>query len=119
MIRKKTIYVKCICKVGDIKRVDGGIFYFEESEPDDVIYLVCGKQFFKKYYHQLENLKDRGWELVEVCPSSIFRKPASELLPEDQVFYRNHPLRWEMVISRLAFFYSYPFGWACCLLGSI
>ena len=77
------------------------IFYFEESEPDDVIYLVCGKQFFKKYYHQLESLKDRGWELVEVCPSSIFRKPASELLPEDQVFYRNHPLKWEMVISRL------------------
>ena len=77
------------------------IFYFEESEPDDVIYLVCGKQFFKKYYHQLENLKDRGWELVEVCPSSIFRKPASDLLPEDQVFYRNHGLRWEMVISRL------------------
>ncbi len=77
------------------------IFYFEESEPDDVIYLVCDKHFFKKYYHQLESLKDRGWELVEACPSPIFRKPASDLLLEDQVFYRNYPLRWEMVVSRL------------------
>ena len=77
------------------------IFYFEECEPDDVIYLVCDKHFFKKHYHQLESLKDRGWELVEACPSPIFRKPASDLLPEDQVFYRNCPLRWEMVISRL------------------
>ena len=77
------------------------IFYFEESEPDDVIYHIYDSRFLKKYKHELQDFRNSGWELIETGFCSILRKPASNLLPEDQVFYRNHGLRWEMVISRL------------------
>ena len=78
-----------------------GFFYFEQCQPDDVIYHIYDSRFLKKYKHELQDFRNRGWELIETGFCSILRKPASNLLPEDQVFYRNHGLRWEMVISRL------------------
>lgn len=78
-----------------------GFFYFEQCQPDDVIYHIYDSIFLKKYKHELQDFRNSGWELIETGFCSILRKPASNLLPEDQVFYRNHGLRWEMVISRL------------------
>ena len=78
-----------------------GFFYFEQCQPDDVIYHIYDSRFLKKHKHELQNFRNSGWELIETGFCSILRKPASNLLPEDQVFYRNHPLKWEMVISRL------------------
>ena len=78
-----------------------GFFYFEQCQPDDVIYHIYDSRFLKKYKHELQDFRNSGWELIETGFCSILRKPASNLLPEDQVFYRNHGLRWEMVISRL------------------
>ena len=78
-----------------------GFFYFEQCQPDDVIYHIYDSRFLKKHKHELQDFRNSDWELIETGFCSILRKPASNLLPEDQVFYRNHPLKWEMVISRL------------------
>ena len=78
-----------------------GLFYFDQCQPDDVIYCIYDSRFLKKHEHELQDFRNRDWELMETGFCSILRKPASNLLPEDQVFYRNHGLRWEMVISRL------------------
>ena len=77
-----------------------GFFYFEECQPEDVLYRVFDKKLSKKYHHQLGNLKDGGWELVETGSSLVFRKAVSDLLPEDPV-YMSKSLRWEVVISRI------------------
>ena len=77
-----------------------GFFYFDQCQPDDVIYCIYDSRFLKKYKHELQDFRDRGWELIETGFCSIFRKPASDLLPEDQV-YMSKGLRWEVMRSRL------------------
>ena len=77
-----------------------GLFYFDQCQPDDVIYCIYDSRFLKKYKHELQDFRDRGWELIETGFCSIFRKPASDLLPEDQV-YMSKGLRWEVMRSRL------------------
>ena len=78
------------------------IFYFEESEPDDVIYHIYDSRFLKKYKHELQDFRNRGWELIERGFCSVLRKPASDILSEDQVYMSNN-LRWEVVRSRLRY----------------
>ena len=77
-----------------------GFFYFDQCQPDDVIYCIYDSRFLKKYKHELQDFRDRGWELIERGFCSIFRKPASDLLPEDQV-YMSKGLRWEVMRYRL------------------
>ena len=77
-----------------------GFFYFEQCQPDDVIYRIYDSRFLKKYKHELQDFRNRGWELIERGFYSIFRKPASNILPEDQVYMTNG-LRWEVMCSRL------------------
>jgi len=77
-----------------------GFFYFDQCQPDDVIYCIYDSRFLKKYKHELQDFRDRGWELIETGFCSIFRKPASDLLPEDQV-YMSKGLRWEVMRYRL------------------
>ena len=77
-----------------------GFFYFEKCQPDDVIYCIYDSRFLKKYKHELQDFRDRGWELIETGFCSIFRKPASDLLSEDQVYMTNG-LGWEVMRSRL------------------
>ena len=77
-----------------------GFFYFDQCQPDDVIYCIYDSRFLKKYKHELQDFRDRGWELIETGFCSIFRKPASDLLPEDQV-YMSKGLRWEVIRYRL------------------
>lgn len=77
-----------------------GFFYFDQCQPDDVIYCIYDSRFLKKYKHELQDFRDRGWELIETGFCSIFRKPASDLLPEDQVYMSNN-LRWEVMRYRL------------------
>ena len=77
-----------------------GFFYFEQCQPDDVIYHIYDSRFLKKYKHELQDFRKRGWELIGAGSCSILRKPASDLLPEDQI-YMSKELRWEVIRSRL------------------
>ena len=77
-----------------------GFFYFDQCQPDDVIYCIYDSRFLKKYKHELQDFRDRGWELIGAGSCSILRKSSSNLLPEDQV-YMSKGLRWELMRSRL------------------
>ncbi|WP_164226816.1 DUF2812 domain-containing protein [Streptococcus sp. 68] len=77
-----------------------GLFYFDQCQPDDVIYRIYDSRFLKKYKRELQDFRNRGWELMETGFCSILRKPASDLLPEDQV-YMSKGLRWEVMRYRL------------------
>ncbi|BDS62205.1 DUF2812 domain-containing protein [Streptococcus pneumoniae] len=77
-----------------------GLFYFEQGQPDDVIYRIYDSRFLKKYKHELQDFRDRGWELIGAGSCSILRKSSSDLLPEDQV-YMSKGLKWEVMRSRL------------------
>ena len=77
-----------------------GFFYFDQCQPDDVIYCIYDSRFLKKHQHELQDFRDRGWELIETGFCSILRKPASDILSEDQVYMSNN-LRWEVMRSRL------------------
>ena len=76
-----------------------GFFYFDQCQPDDVIYRIYDSRFLKKYQHELQDFRNRGWELIETGFCSILRKPASDILSEDQV-YMSKGLRWEVMRSR-------------------
>ncbi|MCY7152908.1 DUF2812 domain-containing protein [Streptococcus mitis] len=77
-----------------------GFFYFDQCQPDDVIYSIYDSRFLKKYKHELQDFRNRGWELIETGFCSILRKPASDILSEDQV-YMSKRIRWEVVRYRL------------------
>ena len=77
-----------------------GLFYFDQCQPDDVIYCIYDSRFLKKYKHELQDFRNRGWELIGAGSCSILRKSSSNLLPEDQVYMSNN-LRWEVMRSRL------------------
>ena len=77
-----------------------GFFYFDQCQPDDVIYCIYDSRFLKKYKHELQDFRNRGWELIETGFCSILRKSSSDLLPEDQV-YMSKGLRWEVMRYRL------------------
>ena len=73
-----------------------GLFYFDQCQPDDVIYRIYNSRFLKKYKHELQDFRARGWELIGAGSCSILRKSSSNLLPEDQV-YMAKGLRWEVM----------------------
>lgn len=77
-----------------------GLFYFDQCQPNDIIYCIYDSRFLKKHKHELQDFRNRGWELIETGFCSIFRKPASDTLSEDQVYMSNN-LRWEVMRSRL------------------
>ena len=77
-----------------------GFFYFDQCQPDDVIYRIYDSRFLKKYQHELQDFRNRGWELIGAGSCSILRKSASDILSEDQVYMSNN-LRWEVMQSRL------------------
>ena len=77
-----------------------GLFYFDQCQPDDVIYRIYDFRFLKRYKHELQDFRNRGWELIEAGSCSILRKPASDILSEDQV-YMSKGLRWEVMRYRL------------------
>ena len=77
-----------------------GFFYFDQCQPDDVIYRIYDSRFLKKHKHELQDFRNRGWELIGAGSCSILRKPASDILSEDQVYMSNN-LRWEVMRSRL------------------
>ena len=77
-----------------------GFFYFDQCQPDDVIYCIYDSRFLKKYKHELQDFSNRGWELMETGFCPILRKPASDMFSEDQV-YMAKGLRWEVMRSRL------------------
>ena len=76
-----------------------GFFYFDQCQPDDVIYCIYDSRFLKKYKHELQDFSNSGWELIEAGSCSILRKSSSNLLLEDQV-YMSKGLRWEVMRSR-------------------
>ena len=77
-----------------------GLFYFDQCQPDDVIYCIYDSRFLKKYKYELQDFRDRGWELIGAGSCSILRKSSSNLLSEDQV-YMSKGLRWEVMRYRL------------------
>ena len=77
-----------------------GFFYFDQCQADDVIYRIYDSRFLKKHKRELQDFRNRGWELIERGFCSILRKPASDILSEDQVYMSNN-LRWEVMRSRL------------------
>ena len=76
-----------------------GLFYFDQCQPDDVIYRIYDSRFLKKYKHELQDFRNSGWELIERGYCSILRKPASDIFSEDQVYMSNN-IRWEVMQSR-------------------
>ena len=77
-----------------------GFFYFDQCQPNDVIYRIYDSRFLKKYKHELQDFRNRGWELIETGFCSILRKPTSDILSEEKV-YMSKGLRWEVMRSRL------------------
>ena len=77
-----------------------GFFYFDQCQPEDVIYRIYDSRFLKKYKHELQDFRNRGWELIGAGSCSILRKSSSDLLPEDQV-YMSKGLRWAVIQYRL------------------
>ena len=77
-----------------------GLFYFDQCQPDDIIYRIYDSRLLKKHKYELQDFRNRGWELIETGFCSIFRKPAFDMLPEDQV-YMSKGLRWELMRYRL------------------
>ena len=77
-----------------------GFFYFDQCQPDDIIYCIYDSRFLKKHKHELQDFRNRGWELIETGFCSILRKLSSDLLPEDQ-FYMSNVLRWKVMRYRL------------------
>ena len=77
-----------------------GLFYFDQCQPDDTIYRIYDSRFLKKHKHELQDFRNRGWELIGAGSCSILRKPAYDILSEDQV-YMSKGLRWEVMRSRL------------------
>ena len=77
-----------------------GFFYFDQCQPDDIIYRIYDSRFLKKYKHELQELRNRGWELIEASPFPVLRKSVSRLLSDDQVYMSNQ-LRWEVTTSRI------------------
>ena len=77
-----------------------GFFYFDQCQPDDVIYRIYDSRFLKKHKRELQDFRNSGWELIETGFCSILRKSAFDILPEDQVYMSNN-LRWEVMRSRL------------------
>ena len=77
-----------------------GFFYFEQCRPDDAIYRVWNTSYLRKNELDLQSIKDRGWEFVEGCSFSVFRKAKCDLVPNDQIFMNNR-LRWDGVKSGL------------------
>lgn len=77
-----------------------GFFYFDQCQPDDVIYRIYDSRFLKKYKYELQDFRDRGWEWIETGFCSILRKSSSDLLSEDQV-YISKGLRWGAMRYRL------------------
>ena len=77
-----------------------GLFYFDQCQPDNVIYCIYDSRFLKKYKHELQDFRNRGWELIGAGSCSILRKSSSDLLSEEKVYMRND-LRWEVMRSRL------------------
>ena len=57
-----------------------GFFYFDQCQPDDVIYHIYDSRFLKKYKHELQDFRNSGWELIETGFCSILRKPTSDIL---------------------------------------
>ena len=76
-----------------------GLFYFDKCQPDDIIYCIYDSRFLKKHKHELQDFRNRGWELIGAGSCSILRKSSSNLLPEDQV-YMSKGLRWEVMRYR-------------------
>ena len=77
-----------------------GFFYFEQCQPDDVIYRIYDSRFLEKYKHELQDFRNSGWELIETGFCLILRKPTSDILSEEKV-YMSKGLRWEVMRSRL------------------
>ena len=77
-----------------------GFFYFDQCQPEDIIYRIYDSRFLKKYKYELQYFRNRGWELIETGFCSILRKSSSDLLTEDQV-YMSKDLRWEVMRFRL------------------
>ena len=77
-----------------------GFFYFDQCQPEDIIYRIYDSRFLKKYKYELQYFRNRGWELIETGFCSILRKSSSDLLTEDQV-YMSKELRWEVMRYRL------------------
>ena len=77
-----------------------GFFYFDQCQPEDIIYCIYDSRFLKKYKHELQYFRNSGWELIETGFCSILRKPASDILSEEKV-YMSKCLRLEVMRSRL------------------
>ena len=77
-----------------------GFFYFEQCQPDDVIYHVWNTSYLRKNEVNLQSIKDSGWEFVENCSYSVFRKETCDVDLNDQSLMDNR-LQWADVKSRL------------------
>ena len=65
-----------------------------------MVYCVWNASYLRKNELDLQSVKDRGWEFVENCSYSVFRKATCEVDLNDRFFMDNR-LRWDGVKSGL------------------
>jgi len=65
-----------------------GMYHFEECEPEDVVYqLDYNQEGLKNKEEYVQMFADCGWEyLQDAFGYSYFRKPASEMNGEEEIF---------------------------------
>ena len=65
-----------------------------------MIYRVWNTSYLRKNEVDLQSIKDRGWEFVENCSYTVFRKATGDVDLNDQSFMDNR-FQWTDVKSRL------------------
>ncbi len=65
-----------------------GVFHFEECEPQDVVYqLDYNQEGISHREEYVQMFRDCGWEYIQdYVGYSYFRKPASEMNGEEEIF---------------------------------
>ena len=74
-----------------VKKTSFNRFYFEECEPEDVVYqLDYNKELSKGKEHYVKMFADCGWEYIQDCSGyHYFRKPAAKMNGEEEIFSDN------------------------------
>ncbi len=90
---KEEKYLRGMHKTGwKFLKVTGlGVYHFEKCTPDDVVYqLDYNKEGLEQKEEYLQMYSDCGWEhLQEYAGYSYFRKPASEMKGDEEIFCDN------------------------------
>ena len=95
-----------------------GFFYFDQCQPNDVIYRIYDSRFLKKHKYELQDFRNRGWGLIGAGSCSILRKSSSNFTSRGSSLYEQGSQVGSYAIQN-SFMYSDFLRWFCCLYESI